>query len=105
MSYSELAGRIGPPAHQRGIHRTLLTPVSERCRRAGLPDLAALIVRKDSGVPGGGWFAPYEGHDGDPLTRWAEALAACYHYAWPARPDPRLLAVPEDDPEDDRPRG
>ncbi len=88
LSYSELAGRAGPPLHHRHIHRQLLTPLSARCRRIGLPDLAALVVRKDTGLPGAGWFLP--GGSADPEADWAEALAACYAYPWPRRPDPRL---------------
>ena len=52
---------------------------------AGLPDLAALVVRKDTGMPGGGWFDPTAGRPG---RAWAEALAACFAHPWPARPDP-----------------
>lgn len=89
VSYSELACRAGPPLHQRNVHRLLLRPLSARCRRAGLPDLSALVVRKDTGVPGGGWFEP--GCSLDPLGGWADALAACFAHPWPSRPDPRLL--------------
>jgi len=89
VSYSELAGRAGPPLNKRSLHRQLLRPLSERCRSSGLPDLAALVVRKDTGIPGGGWFEP--GQSLDPLGRWAEALAECFAYPWPVRLDPRLL--------------
>lgn len=88
VSYSELAGRAGPPLHHRQIHRQLLLPLSARCRRAGLPDLSALVVRKDSGLPGGGWFPPDAA--GDPLADWAEALESCFKHPWTARLDPRL---------------
>lgn len=100
VSYSELAGRAGPPLHQRHLHRQLLRPLSARCRHLGLPDLAALVVRKDSGLPGGGWFTG-EGHpgpkpgqraaSGENYADWAEALAACYAHRWPAQPYKKLL--------------
>ena len=89
LSYSELAGRAGPPLTARQIHRQLLTPLSARCRSAGLPDLCALVVRKDTGLPGGGWFDP--AMSADPAGHWADALAACFEHPWKARIDPRLL--------------
>jgi hypothetical protein len=92
LSYSEVARRAGPPLTQRTIRRQLLEPLSERCRRAGLPNLTALVVRKDTGLPGGGWFDPR--NPGDGISRWAEALADCYSYRWPNDPDSRLLETP-----------
>jgi hypothetical protein len=90
VTYSELAGRAGPPLNRRQVHRQLLIPLSERCRRAGLPDLAALVVRKDTGMPGAGWHGPHPALD--PEGAWAEALAAVFAYPWPGTLDPRLLA-------------
>lgn len=89
LSYSELAGRVGPPLTARAIHRQLLNPLSARCRKWGLPDLPALVVRKGFGLPGSGWFDPNDG--GDPIETWAEAVERCYHHRWPTHPDPRLL--------------
>ncbi len=89
LSYSELAGRVGPPATARAVHRQLLNPLSALCRRWDLPDLPALVVRKGSGMPGAGWFDPTA--PGDPLDRWVEEVARCYGHPWPASPDPRLL--------------
>jgi hypothetical protein len=91
ISYSELANRAGSPFRARSIHRQLLNALAARCQLAGLPNLAALVVRKDSGQPGIGWHDP-AGIDGrDPQTRWAEAVLACYEYQWPRSPDPVLL--------------
>ena len=89
LPYSELAGRVGPPLTARAVHRQLLTPLSERARRFGLPDLAALVVRKGSGLPGGGWFDPAT--PGDPVEAWADAVAACYAFPWTTAPDPAVL--------------
>ena len=89
LSYSELAGRVGPPLTARAVHRQLLNPLSARCRKWGLPDLPALVVRKGSGIPGSGWFDP--GSPVAPLDQWAEAVARCYKHRWSASPDPRLL--------------
>ncbi len=89
LTYTELAGRVGPPLNRRQVHRQLLVPLSLRCRAAGLPDLAALVVRQDTGRPGIGWDGPHP--DADPDRAWAEALAACLAHPWPPRPDPRLF--------------
>ncbi len=89
LSYSELAGRVGPPLTARAVHRQLLNPLSARCGRWGLPDLPALVVRKGSGLPGSGWFDPQAG--GDPVQVWADAVARCFDHPWPKKPDPRLL--------------
>ncbi len=89
VTYTELAGRGGPPLNRRNLHRQLLIPLSLRCRRAGLPDLAALVVRKDTGMPGGGWHAPQP--SADPEGAWAAALEECFAYPWPSKLDIRLL--------------
>lgn len=89
ITYSELAGRVGPPLTRRQVHRQLLVPLSFRCRRAGLPDLAALVVRRDTGKPGIGWHGPHP--DAHPDRAWADALAACLAFPWPPEPDVRLL--------------
>ncbi len=90
LTYTELAGRVGPPLTHRFVHRQFLIPLGQRCREAGLPDLCALVVRKDTGKPGAGWHGP-DG-SGDPDRDWAEALAECFAFPWPSRPHPRLLA-------------
>ncbi len=92
VTYSELAGRAGPPLTARAIHRQFLNPLSVRCRAAHLPDLTALVVRKSSGLPGGGWFDPKDLTNKSATTAWAEAVLECYSFAWPKRPHPGLLA-------------
>ena len=91
ITYSELAGRVGPPCTARAIHRQLLNPLSARCRRWGLPDLPALVVRKGSGMPGAGWFDPAE--PGDPIDRWAEAVARCHATGGRRPPTPGCSAT------------
>ncbi len=96
VSYSELAGRAGPPLRARSIHRQLLIGLAVRCRMAGLPNLAALVVRKDTGTPGIGWHDP-AGMDGrDPATRWAEVVLACYDHRWPRGPGSLLSPSPKE---------
>lgn len=89
ITYTELAGRVGAPLTRRHVHRQFLIPLGLRCREAGLPDLCSLVVRKDTGKPGGGWHGPNP--SADPDRAWAEALAECLAYPWPAKPDARLL--------------
>ena len=81
VTYTELAGRAGPPLNRRHLHRQLLNPLASRCRASGLPDLSSLVVRKDSGMPGGGWHGPEPATD--PGRTWAEALEHCLAYPWP----------------------
>jgi len=90
LTYSELAGRVGPPLTARSLHRQLLTPLAARSRRWDLPDLCALVVRKGAGTPGAGYYDPAEG--GDPIDRWADMVARCHAHPWGPEPDPRLLA-------------
>ena len=89
LSYTELAGRVGPPLTARAIHRQLLRPLSARCEYWDLPDLPALVVRKSSGMPGGGWFDPAE--PGDPIARWAAEVERCFDHPWKRAVDRRLL--------------
>ena len=92
VTYTELAGRIGPPATARAIHRQLLRPLSARCQRWALPDLPALVVRKSSGVPGGGWFdPPAPGEPENPQARWEAELVRCHDFPWRTPLDERLL--------------
>src|SRR5947209_3538637 len=95
LSYSELAGRVGPPLTARAVHRQLLNPLSSRCRRWDLPDLPALVVRKGSGLPGSGWFDPSSTVDA--LDNWTEAVARWYRQRWAASPYPKLTALIEND--------
>ena len=95
VSYTELAGRAGRPLHHRHIHRQLLREMSLRCRRCGLPDLAALVVRKDTGRPGNGWYDLNPGGErlpDDPEESWVEALTHCLNYPWKPRDVDKLTA-------------
>ena len=59
-------------------------------------DLPALVVRKGSGVPGGGWFDPSE--PGDPIALWQAEVARCHDYPWKRAIDPRLLRDLDESP-------
>jgi hypothetical protein len=41
-----------------------LDAVDERCRAAGEPELAVLVVRQSDGLPGQGWWAAERGYAG-----------------------------------------
>ena len=87
VSYTELAGRGGRPLHHRQLARQLLREMSLRCKRAGLPDLAALVVRRDTGKPGTGWWDLNPGRirgPEDPEESWEEALVICLNHPWKA---------------------
>jgi hypothetical protein len=88
MTYSELADRLGPPITRRVVYRKFIAPLTERCRKAGLPNLAAMVVRKDTGKPGGDWAGPNAStvEEGS----WAVTLQQCLTYPWPHRVD-RIL--------------
>lgn len=101
ITYSDLADAVGPPLTRRQVHRQLLVPLSDRCRRAGLPNLTALVVRKDTGKPGGGWIDPDHPSDADQAA-WVDALADCFRHRWDLRPDPQLLEEPVGSARDSR---
>jgi hypothetical protein len=102
LTYTELAGRVGPPLNRRQVARQFLTPLALRCQLAGLPNLAALVVRKDTGKPGGGWHGPHPA--ADPDRHWADCLQECFAYPWPRQPDPRLLSPESRERSDTRAR-
>jgi hypothetical protein len=95
LTYTELAGRAGPPLHRRHLHRQLLIGLAHRCRVAGLPDLAALVVRQDSGMPGAGWHGLSPA--ADPAGAWAAALETCWSYPWPRALPATLASRPDFD--------
>jgi len=87
VCYSDLAAMLTTASvHHRApaFHRLL----DEMCREdeaQGHAPLAALVVRKDSGIPGAGFFtiAAGEGADvSDPLAYWQQAFEhACDYWS------------------------
>lgn len=101
VTYTELAGRGGRPLHHRQLARQLLREMSLRCRKAGLPDLAALVVRRDTGKPGSGWWDLNPGRirgPEDPEESWEEAFVACVNYPWKSTDVDSLTSVPKNRP-------
>jgi hypothetical protein len=61
ITYGELARRIGLP-HHRPINLPLYYIRDEICIPRELPLLTAIVVRKDTGLPGGSWLPEGTGH-------------------------------------------
>ena len=73
ITYSELAPMISSASlhHRAPIFHKMLDIMSREDADQGMPSLASLVVRKDSGIPGMGYFA-IGGHEG-PVTEDFEA--------------------------------
>ncbi|MBI4311536.1 MAG: hypothetical protein HY681_07115, partial [Chloroflexi bacterium] len=49
ITYAELALAVGLPGRQRAIHRIVLAPLCRHvCAPRSFPDIASLVVRKDT---------------------------------------------------------
>lgn len=75
ITYSELASLIGmaPMHHRAPLFHQLIRDMDADEAAAGRPSLAALVVRKDSGIPGAGFYADapvIEGEIFDPVAYW-----------------------------------
>ena len=86
ITYSELASAMRTAhMHQRApLFHKLIRDMDRDERRAGRPSLAALVVRKDSGIPGQGFFSGVntaEGDSFDPEVYWrAEFDKVCDYW-------------------------
>jgi hypothetical protein len=84
ITYSELASLIQTAHihHRAPLFYRLLSDVDRDETDAGRPSLAALVVRKDSGIPGGGFYADAEGGENfDPVAYWqAEFDRVCDYW-------------------------
>ena len=83
ISYGELARAVGLPGKQRIIHRIVVSPLcSLVCQPNGYPDIASLVVRKDTREPGDGWWEATGGHR--VAQMWLDELALVHAFDWPA---------------------
>ena len=83
ICYGELARAVGLPGKQRMIHRIVVSPLcSLVCHPNGYPDIASLVVRKDTGEPGDGWWGATGGHR--VAQMWLDELALVHAFDWPA---------------------
>lgn len=84
ISYSEFGRMVNPPLHHRNpMLYELLRDVCEEERRAGRPNLCALVVRKSDGIPGKGFFegSAIQGVDmSDYVAYWQAQVEACWKY-------------------------
>lgn len=87
VCYSDLCRLItSARVHHRAPHfHKLLDHLSHEDDDAGVPSLAALVVRKDSGIPGQGYFAIFQAEGGSPddlEAYWrAQFEAVCDYWA------------------------
>ena len=58
VSYSELAGRAGPPLTARAIHKQLLNGLSARAAPRACPTWRPWSSARGRASLGGGWFVP-----------------------------------------------
>jgi hypothetical protein len=84
ITYSELTGMLQTAYvhyHSHVLTRMLIDIGSEE-RAAGRPLLPALVIAKQSGRPGPGYFklAPGEDEVGDPIQEWEQEVQRVYHY-------------------------
>ena len=83
ITYGELARRIMLPGDVRGMGPMLLHPLYVHfCDPNGFPDILSLVVRKDTGEPGDGWWGATGGHR--VAQMWLDELALVHAFDWPA---------------------
>jgi hypothetical protein len=90
ITYSELAALIRTAhMHQRApLFHKLIRDMDHDEDKAGRPSLAALVVRKDSGIPGQGFYAGAsapEGQTFDPQVYWQSEFDKVCEY-WGEQP-------------------
>lgn len=87
ICYSDLAALISTASlhHRAPVFHRLLDEMSREDAAEGMPSLATLVVRKDSGIPGQGYFviSAREGDTvSDPEAYWqAQFDALCDYWA------------------------
>ena len=85
ITYSDLAMAVGLPRMQRSIHTIVLAPIcSWFCRPNNFPDIASLVVRKDTGEPGDGWWPSMGDHRDTRI--WRDELESAHAFDWPEAP-------------------
>ena len=91
ITYGELANRIMLPGDVRSIGPMVLHPVYVHfCAPNGFPDILSLVVRKDTGRPGIGYYSG--GGGTEDVARWRSELEETYAFQWPAEPPGALWA-------------
>ena len=93
ITYGELARRILLPGDVRGMGPMLLHPLYVHlCAPNGFPDILSLVVRKDTGRPGVGFYGANGGVED--IALWEAELRETHDFDWPLDP-PALDAAPK----------
>lgn len=77
ITYGELSARIGLAPIQAG---PFLGVIERSCMQNNRPPLNAMVVRKDTRIPGSGYKATRTREE------YEEALERVYDYEWPKEP-------------------
>src|SRR5690242_8370969 len=94
ISYAELGRRLRDVSDdfEYVTHRSrelyaALGEVAGECRRLGLPCLAALVVRADSGRPGAAYFQGMADaqHTGERVAAWRDEVEAVKQATYPGK--------------------
>lgn len=84
LTYSELCLALTTATlhYHSPLLTRLLVEIGEEEMRAGRPVLPAVVVSKQTGMPGAGYFKVGAGDQviGDPETRWREDLERVFDY-------------------------
>ena len=85
ITYGELARRIMLPGDVRGMGPMLLHPLYVHfCAPNGFPDILSLVVRKDTGRPGIGFYGANAGVED--IALWRAELRETHDFDWPLDP-------------------
>ena len=87
ITYSKLAERLTKLGHRviaRNMGQRVLDPLFDTVTNPNdYPVISALVVRKDRGYPGDGWWGSGEPVD---LKEWKDELEWCWAFNWPKVP-------------------
>jgi hypothetical protein len=85
ITYGELARRIMLPGDVRGMGPMLLHPLYVHfCAPNAFPDILSLVVRKDTGRPGIGFYGANGGVED--VALWRAELRETHDFDWPLDP-------------------
>lgn len=74
ITYGELAKKIDSDFNPHNLGR-YLGNISDVCKENGLPLISGIVVNKDSGLPGEGFYDYYYG--GRPMNEWENIFEEC----------------------------
>lgn len=74
ITYGELAKKIDSDFNPHNLGR-YLGNISDVCKENGLPLISGIVVNKDTGLPGEGFFDYY--YNGIPMKKWMDVFEEC----------------------------